>query len=524
MVCREVWSAAWAVSVPWRSACRHSIANPHVRGDAVSDVHAFGLVVLLVAVAVLVAVLSNRTSERLGVPAPALFLVAAACASDWFPDLGSLPVVTDERIVTVALIFILFDGGLQIGWREFRGSAGAILWLGVVGTAVTATAVALLAHGLFSFDWKLSLLLGAALAPTDPAMVFSVLGGREITGRTGTILKGESGANDPVGIALMAVLLGAGGSGFGAVAHGVGVFALQMAVGGVVGALGGMLLVQLVRHVPLPNESLYPIRALAGAAAIYGVADVLHGSGFLAVLLAGIVLGDARAPYKRDVERFSSGLGSLAEIVVFTVLGLTINLGDVFSGGIVWTGLAIAALLTFVVRPVLVGLLMVRMRLAGGEKAFVLWSGLKGAVPILLGLFALADGGAGTHRLYLVVFVVVLVSAVAQGGLVPAMARWLKVPMRMVPLEPWSLGVRFSAEPTGLAHHVVESGSVADGTKIESLPLGEDSWISLVRRGGELLELRGGTELRAGDDVLAISAPDDRLASLFAAPGDGAPR
>lgn len=417
----------------------------------------------------------------------------------------------------MALVLILFDGGLQIGWRRFRESAGTILWLGVVGTAFTAAAVALLAHELFAFDWRLALLLGTALAPTDPAMAFSVLGGRDIAGRTGTILKGESGANDPVGIALMAALLGTGGSGIDAIAHGAGTFALQMAVG----VLGGTLLLMFTRHVELPNESLYPVRTLAGAAVIYGAADVLHGSGFLAVLLAGVVLGDARAPYKREIERFASGLSSLAEIVVFTVLGLTINLGEVFTGDIVWIGLATAALLIFVVRPVLVWLLMVRMDLARGEKLFVLWSGLKGAVPILLGLFALEDGGSGTHRLYLVVFVVVLVSAVAQGGLVPAMARWLNVPMQTVELEPWTIGVRFRAEPTGLRRHVVAPGSPADGAAIGTLELGEGTWINLVRRDGVLVEIHGGTELRPGDEVMAIGGPLSGLARLFQAPEPG---
>jgi cell volume regulation protein A len=484
----------------------------------VGDVQPFGLVILLVAVAVLGAVLSNRLSDRIHVPAPALFLLAAAIASDVFPELGSLPVRTDERIVTVALIFILFDGGLQIGWGQFRSSAGAILWVGVLGTVVTAGAVAVLAHGLFGFDWRLALLLGTALAPTDPAMVFSVLGHREIAGRTGTILKGESGANDPVGIALMAVLLGTSGTGVGVVVHGASTFALQMVVGVAVGGLGGYLLVRFMRHVPLPNEALYPVRALAGAAVIYGAADVLHGSGFLAVLLAGIVAGDARAPYKHEIERFSSGLGSLGEIVVFTVLGFTINLGDLFAGDAVWVGLAIAALLVLVVRPVLVGLLMTGMDLARGEKVFVLWSGLKGAVPILLGLFALEDGGRGTQRVYFVVFVVVLISAIAQGSLVPAMAQWSGVPMRNVELEPWALGVRFRSEPEGLRRHFVAAGSIAEGSSIGSLDIGEDTWISLVSRDGALVDINGGTLLMTGDEVLTIGGPPGALERIFDAP------
>src|SRR6185312_16357392 len=159
------------------------------------------------AVALLAAVGSNRLAERVQVPTPALFLIAAAIASDLAPKLGGLTIVVDQRIVTVALVVILFDGGMHIGWGRMRTAAGAVVWLGVAGTAVTAGGMALGAHYLFGFDWRAGLLLGAALAPTDPAVVFSVLGRREISGRTGTLLEGESGANDPVGIALMVALL-----------------------------------------------------------------------------------------------------------------------------------------------------------------------------------------------------------------------------------------------------------------------------------------------------------------------------
>ncbi|MBA2559750.1 MAG: cation:proton antiporter, partial [Propionibacteriales bacterium] len=346
------------------------------------DIVPFAAEICLVAGAILIAVLSNRAGERLRVPAPAIFLIAAAVTSELFPTLRSLPLQRDERIVTVALIFILFDGGMHIGWSRFRTAAGAVVWVGVAGTVVTAAALALAAHSLFGFDWRTALLIGTALAPTDPAVVFSVLGRREISGRSGVILEGESGTNDPVGIAVMVSLLGATGSGVDAVLGGVGEFGLQMAVGAGVGIAGGYGLLQLMRRVPLPNEALYPLRTLACAALIYGGATLLHGSGFLAVFMAGILLGDARAPYKREIEHFSSGVASLSEIVAFTVLGLTVPLQDVLQAGSLWTGLTLAALLILVVRPLFVGLLLVGVDLDRGERAFVLWAGLKGAVPI----------------------------------------------------------------------------------------------------------------------------------------------
>jgi cell volume regulation protein A len=196
-----------------------------------------------------------------------------------------------EQVVTVALAVILFDGGMRMGWRRFRSAAAAAsVWIGVAGTFATA------AHYLFSFGWHAALLIGTALAPTDPAVVFSVLGRREIAGRSGVLLEGEAGANDPVGIALLVALLTATGTGMGAAGQVAVEFLIQMAVGALIGAAGGRALLVFMRRVPLPSEGLYTLRVLAGALAIYGLATVAHGSGFLAVFIAGILIGDERAP------------------------------------------------------------------------------------------------------------------------------------------------------------------------------------------------------------------------------------
>ena len=394
-----------------------------------TDVVPFGAAVALTCLAGLVAVLSNRLSEVLRIPTPAIFLVSAAVASDLVPRLYDVPVQTVQRVVTVMLVLLLFDGGMHIGLSRFREAAGAVLWIGVLGTLLTTAGVAALAHLLFGFDWRSSLLLGVAISPTDPAVVLSVLGRREITGRSGTILEGESGANDPVGIAAMAALLATGESGgWHALGEGAGEFALQLLVGGVIGILGGMALTWALRRSPLPDGALYPLRTLLGAGAIYGIATVAHGSGFLAVFVAGILLGDVHAPYKADVERFHSSLASLAEIVAFTVLGLTVHLDALFSrAGLI--GLGIAALLAFLIRPVLVGALLLPIELNRGERLFIMWAGLKGAVPILLGTYILTSGGPDSGRLYEIVVVVVAFSVVLQGGLVPVVARLAEVPM-----------------------------------------------------------------------------------------------
>ncbi len=168
---------------------------------------AFGGGVLATALAGVVAVLSSRVSERLRIPAPAFFLIAAAAAADLWPRLGGLSFTAVDQVVSVALAVILFDGGMRVGWRRMKSVAGPTLWIGVAGTLVTAGGVAVLAHLILALDWRVALLLGAALAPTDPAVMFSVLGRREVAGRGGALLEGESGSNDPVSIALLAALV-----------------------------------------------------------------------------------------------------------------------------------------------------------------------------------------------------------------------------------------------------------------------------------------------------------------------------
>ena len=184
-------------------------------------------------------------------------------------------------------------------------------------------------------------------------MVFSVLGQREVAGRSGTILEGESGANDPVGIALMASLITAGGLSGGAFGHIAGEFTLQMGVGAVIGILGGRALLWFMRAVPLPSEGLYPLRTAVCALIIFGTASLARGSGFLAVFIAGILLGDERAPYKREIERFHTALASLGEIVAFVVLGLTVDLKELTKTDVWIPGLIIGAVLALLIRCLL---------------------------------------------------------------------------------------------------------------------------------------------------------------------------
>ena len=488
-----------------------------------SDTEPFALIVLLTAAAGLVAVLSSRLTERVKIPPPALVLAGAAVAVQVIPALHAPPQLAVERVVTVALVCILFDGGMHIGWTRFRSAAAPIAVVGVLGTFLTVAAGVVLVHLAFGLAWYVSLLVATAVAPTDPAVVFSVLGQREVSGRSGTILEGESGANDPVGIALMASLITAGSLSAGAFAQVGGEFLLQMGAGAVVGVAGGRALLWFTRRVPLPGEGLYPLRTLASALLLFGAAALAHGSGFLAVFAAGIVLGDGRAPYKREIERFHSALASLAEIAAFAVLGLTINLGVITRADVWIPGLILGAALAFVIRPVLVGVCLIPARLKSNERNFVLFAGLKGAVPILLGSFLLAAHVPGAQRLYGIVIVVVVFSVVVQGSLVPAAARLLHVQMRAAEPQPWALGVRLRDEPSGVHRLTIKAGSPADGATIDDLAgLPGDAWVSFVVRDGQLVPITGDTTLRPGDDVLVLADPSLRRQLITAFEGRSA--
>ena len=291
--------------------------------------------------------------------------------------------------------------------------------------------IALAARYILGFSWIEAGLVGAAIAPTDPAVTFSIFAGREIRGRSGTILQGEAGMNDPVGIALMIGMIELAQEDDGSLWIVAREFAVEMVIGLAVGIAGALLVLPVLRRVRMTGPALYPIRVLAVAGVVYGLAAVAGGSGFLAVFVAGVVLGDAAMLRKGEIESFQSSVAVLAEIAVFIALGLTISEADL--GLDTWIdGLAIAVILAFVARPLAVVPLLLPERLTSGERLFIAWGGLKGAVPILLGALAVLAGVDGASSLYGIVFVVVLFSVIVQGSSVPYVARRLRIPFRRV--------------------------------------------------------------------------------------------
>jgi cell volume regulation protein A len=482
-----------------------------------TEISDFAAILLLVTGAFALAVLSTKLTERVPVPAPAVFLLAAAVVSDLWPRIyEEFSILTVERMAVVALVVILFNGGMDIGWRRFRGAAGPILSLGVLGTFATAATVAAFAHYVLGFDWTLAGIVGAAIAPTDPAVMFSVLGRREIAGRSGTTLEGEAGVNDPAGIALMIGLIELATHADASLLGVAREFAVEMGIGTVTGALGALVLWRLLRSLRLPSESLYPLLALGLAGVLYSATSLLHGSGFLAVFIAGLVVGDARVPYKGEIERFHASLATLAEIVVFVALGLTVSIGSLTAR--VWLeGIVLALVLAVVVRPLVVAATLGTARMRWQERAFIAWSGLKGAVPILLAAFAVIGGVADAQRVYGIVFVVVLVSVIGQGTLIPLAARLLAIPMHERPTLAWQFSVGLGEDPEGAQEFTVARGSRAESREIRNLPLGRRAWITLVVRDGAAVAPNGSFELRAGDRVVLLAEPNDlpALSRLF---------
>jgi cell volume regulation protein A len=394
-----------------------------------AEISTFGLLVLTAAASAAVLLAWSQITARLPFPAAAFFLTGAALVSNVVPAAGhALSIRTVERITVVALIVILFDGGLNVGWHRFRTALPAVGLLGIVGTAATASLVAIFTHYLFGFGWIFAGILGASLAPTDPAVMFSVLRGREIGGRASIALAGEAGINDAVAIAIAIGLVDYAHAAHSSLLVVLRAFLVAIGVGSAIGAAAGAIMPLLLRHARFAAEGLYGIAGVVAAAFVYGAASSVNGSGFLAVFIVGVLLGAERTPHKGEIERFSRALASFAEMAVFAALGLTINIGILGARALWSDGILLALVLVLVVRPLVVLPLVAPLRMRWGERLFIAWAGTKGAAPILLAAVAVL-AGFESERMYGIVFLVVLFSVVVQGGTLREAADRLAIPM-----------------------------------------------------------------------------------------------
>jgi len=375
----------------------------------------------IVAALLLTALAAAPFLERLHVPSPAAFLAVGIAAG--LLDVGpakDLSAASLEQIGAVALMVILFQGGLATGLGAWRRAARPILLLGLPGTATTATGLAVVGKLVLGFDWPIALLVGVALAPTDPAAVYAVLRGRSGSERPRTILEGESGFNDPVAISLMVAVTASLATGDSNVAEGTMRFVQELGIGVVAGAAGGLLLRAALRVTPRLEQGVQAIALLLGAVLLGSVTAAVHGSGFLAVYVAGLLLSDAWAEQDGTRHAVPEALSAAAEPVLFAMLGAVF--APLVGGLDLARGMALTFVTVFVLRPLVASVCLVGSRLRARERVLVSWGGLKGAVPLLLAAYPALDDLDGATTVAATVLVATAASLVVQGVTLPRVA------------------------------------------------------------------------------------------------------
>ena len=459
-----------------------------------------------------ISVLFSRASQRFGVPIALLFLAVGMLAGS--DGLGGIEFTDYEfafRIGVLALALILFDGGLNTPLHAVRRAAGPASVLATVGVAGTATLLAVGAHYL-GLGWPEALLLGAVVSSTDAAAVFAVLrgSGLQLKRRVGVTLEVESGINDPMAVILTTVLtanlLTPGAAAGWRIPIEV---VLQIAVGAAVGVGVGYGGRYLLSRLALSTGGLYPVMTLSLGLVAFGLATLIHGSGFLAVYLAGLLLGNGPLPHRAGLLRVHDALAWLSQVGMFLILGLLIfpsRLLDVAPAG-----LAIGLLLGFVVRPLVVWLCLLPFKYPRREVLYIGWVGLRGAVPIVLATFPVLAGAPGATRLFDLVFFIVVVNAVVQGGSVGWLTRKLGLQSKEPPAPQALLAIESRQPLQGeLMSFYIDEALVVVGVPLEELPLPDGSAVALIIRGSALVPAKPGTLLQAGDHVHVIAPAEDR--------------
>lgn len=376
----------------------------------------------LAAALLLAALASAPLFERLRLPSPAAFLgVGIAAGLLGIAPTGELPVVTLEQMGAVALFVILFQGGLGTGFGAARAAARPILTLGIVGTALTAGGLALAARFALGLDWSVALLIAVALAPTDPAAVYAVLRGRSGSDRARTVLEGESGFNDPAGIALMVAVTAAVASSHSSYQHSALRFVEELGIGSAAGVIGGLLLLAGLRVIGRLEAGVQAVGLILGAVLLGSLTATLHGSGFLAVYVAGLLLSDAWARQDRAQHAVPEALSGAAEVLLFATLGAAfaplVGIDDIGRG------LVLMIITVFVVRPLVASACLIGSGLQAPDRALVSWGGLKGAVPLLLAAYPALEHFDRASTVAGTVLVATAASLIVQGGTLPLVAR-----------------------------------------------------------------------------------------------------
>jgi len=470
------------------------------------------IVILIAGVLVLLGVASSKLSASMGVPVLVIFLALGMLAGS--EGIGRIQFEYYElayAIGTLALALILFDGGLRTPKISVELCWKPAVLLATVGVFITAVVTGIAASYILGISLLQGLLLGSIVGSTDAAAVFAILrtSGVALPPRLSATLEVESGSNDPMAIFLtigcIQVLTGEMGSGWGL----LWLFVTQMFVGALVGVTIGMLAVRVVNRINLGAAGLYPILVTACGMLAFGLAAWLGGSGFLAVYLAGLVIGNSHLVFKKGIFIYHDAAAWLAQIIMFVVLGLLSFPSRLWAVG--WQGLLIAIVLMFIARPVAVFITLAASRFNRRELLLLSWVGLKGAVPITLATFPLIHDVPGAPLLFDAVFFVVLLSVLVQGWTLPAAARQLGLELPAQPKPPVSLEISSLRQVDGdIVDYTVTDDSRATGRRVKDLALPSGVVIALIVRGEELIPPHGSTVIEAGDHAMLVLKPETR--------------
>lgn len=455
----------------------------------------------------LISVLVSKISDRFGVPALLLFLILGMLAgSDGFGGIYFDDPALAQFIGIIALVLILFSGGLSTEWNEVRPVFKEGLLLSTFGVLITAITVGLFASVLLGFSFLEGLLLGSIVSSTDAAAVFSVLRSKGISlkGKLKPLLELESGSNDPMAIFLTVGLIQLITQPNLSILNLIGLFIQQMLIGALVGYGMGKAMLFLINRLKLGYEGLYPVLTLSLVFLAFGLTDLIGGSGFLAVYLAGIILGRQDFLHQKSLMRFHDGLAWIMQIAMFLTLGLLVFPSRLTP--IIGVGLLIAGCLMFLARPISIFISLLPSTLNWREKTFISWVGLRGAAPIILATFPLLAQLQQANLIFNVVFFVVLTSVLLQGTSLSRMAKLLKVdapiiPKRIYPIEYVPMGGLKSE----LKELPVPIESSMNGKAIFELELPDDFLVILIARDNDFMLPSGGTVLQGNDTLLVLS-------------------
>lgn len=464
------------------------------------------VLMLVTGLLLFISIVANRLLDRIGIPALIVFLcIGMLAGSDGpggihFDDAGLANLVG-----TIALAFILFSGGMDTNWRMIRPVLGRGVLLSTLGVVITAGLVGLFVWLALGFDLLTSLLLGAIVSSTDAAAVFSVLRRRGVSlrGNLRPLLELESGSNDPVAIFLtlgLTQLLVVPGFSWTTL---LPAFVVNMLAGVLVGLATGKLAGLLLNRIRLDYEGLYPILNMSLVLLTFGATEYIRGNGFLAVYICGILLNGTEFAHKRSVVKFHDGLAWLMQIVLFLVLGLLVFPSEL--QGVAGSALLVAGFLMFVARPVAVAVGLWGSPFSRQERLLVAWTGLRGAVPIVLATFPLMAGYEASHLIFNMVFFTVLTSVMIQGTLLMPAARWLKVDEPMPAKPTYSLEIERRGQAQGDTREVeILPDMPAVGRSIADLGIPADVLILLIGRGDGFVVPRGQTSIEPFDTLLML--------------------